>query len=464
MPEKSISEIPRAVREQYEKGKAAFQRQNFDYAITFFTAVLDQEPGFYECREALRATQFKKAGSSGGFFKKMLSGASSSPLVAKGQMTLRNNPREALKIAEQILTSDPNSTAGHKLVADAALACELPKTAILSLEIVIKANPKDQDVIHELAQAYAAAGESEKAGERYEELLRLRPHDTKLNEEYKNLTARATMAEGGYDAIAAGEASYRDIMKDKDEAVKLEQEQRQVQTGDAAHRLLEEYEKRLQVEPDNVKLLRTVAERHVQMKNYDRALEVYHQLAAKDPDPTIQKSISDLAGRKFEQALESLDQSAPDYAEQVAKITAERDIFALEETKQRADRYPNDLQIRFELGELYFKAGKINEATQEFQKAQNNPHKRIQALSYLGQCFSKKNMFPLAARTLEAALKEKVGFDDEKKDLIYALGSVYEKMGKTKEAIDQFQEIYAIDIGYKDVATKVDAYYAGGGQ
>ena len=31
--------------------------------------------------------------------------------------------------------------------------------------------------------------------------IRLRPHDTTLMEEYKNLTARATMAEGGYDNI-----------------------------------------------------------------------------------------------------------------------------------------------------------------------------------------------------------------------------------------------------------------------
>ncbi|MDB6056499.1 MAG: hypothetical protein JWO95_343, partial [Verrucomicrobiales bacterium] len=182
MAEKSITQISRTVREQYDKGKAAYQRQNYDYAIAFFSSVLEQEPGFYECREALRATQFKKVGSSSGFFKKMLSGASSSPMVAKGQLALRNNPLEALKIAEQILTSDPNSTGGHKLLADAAMAAELPKTAILSLEIVIKANPKDFDVIHELAQAYAAAGETEKAGERYEELMRMRPHDSSLNE------------------------------------------------------------------------------------------------------------------------------------------------------------------------------------------------------------------------------------------------------------------------------------------
>lgn len=462
MPEKSITQISKSVRDQYKKGKAAFQRQNLDYAITFFSSVLEQEPGFYECREALRATQYKKVGSSSGFFKKMLSGASSSPLVAKGQLALRNNPLEALKIAEQILNADPNSTGGHKLLADAAMATELPKTAILSLEILIKANPKDQDVIHELAQAYAAAGETEKAGERYDELIRLRPHDAAMREEYKNLTARATMAEGGYDNIGNSQTSYRDIMKDQGEAVKLEQEQRQVKTGDVAQKLLADYEKRLQDDPSNVKLMRTIAEMCVQQKNYDRALEVYKQLGEKDPDPTIQRTISDLMAKKLDLALEQMDPSAPDYEEQSTRLKAEREVYKLEEARQRAERYPNDLQIRFELGELYFKAGKINEAMQELQKAQNNPHKRLQALSYLGQCFAKKNMFPLAARQLETALKEKVVFDEEKKELIYALGCVYEKMGKNKEAIDQFQEIYAVDISYKDVAAKVDAFYAGG--
>ena len=31
-------------------------------------------------------------------------------------------------------------------------------------------------------------------------------------------------------------------------------------------------------------------------------------------------------------------------------------------------------------------------------------------------------------------------------------------MGKAEEAIDQFKQIYEVDIGYKDVAAKVDKY------
>ena len=45
--------------------------------------------------------------------------------------------------------------------------------------------------------------------------------------------------------------------------------------------------------------------------------------------------------------------------------------------------------------------------------------------------------------------------------MIYNLGCVLEAMGKREEAVEQLKLIYETDIGYKDVAAKVDAYYSG---
>src|SRR5919108_2754590 len=118
MQEKSLSVISRPLREQYEKGLAAIQRQNLDYAIAIFTQVLLQEPAFYACREALRAVQFKRSGGKGGLLKKVFGTASSSPMLARGQLALRNNPLEAISVAEQILNSDPGNNAAHKLLAE----------------------------------------------------------------------------------------------------------------------------------------------------------------------------------------------------------------------------------------------------------------------------------------------------------------------------------------------------------
>ena len=462
MPEKSLSAIPRPLREQYEKGLAAIQRQNLDYAVAIFTQVLQQEPAFYACREALRAAQFRKSGGKGGLFKKMFGTASSSPLLAKGQMALRNNPLEAIGIAEQMLNSDPNNMTAHKMLAEGALAVDLPRTAALSLEIVFK-NAPERDVAVKLGQALGRAGLGNRAESILSELAAMFPNDQEIAQVLKHVSAKRTLSEGGYEALEDGSGSYRDILKDKEEAVSLEQEKREVKTDDVADRLLIELEQRIVAEPKNMKLLRTAAELYTQKKQFDKALEYYDRIFSTEgvSDPTLERAIAETTVRKFDHALSRLDPQAPDHAEQAARIQAERTAYELDECRKRAEKYPNDLQIRFDLGVLYFKAGRLSEAIQEFQKAQNNPHRRIQAMNYLGQCFSRRGMNDLAARTFQNAIREKVVFDDEKKDLIYSLGCMFEKMGKAEEAIEQFKLIYETDIGYRDVAAKVDAYYAG---
>jgi tetratricopeptide (TPR) repeat protein len=462
MPEKSQNEISPAWRELYDKGRAALQRQNLDYAINLFNQILQKEPAFYDCREALRAAQFKKAGSGGGFFKRALGTVSSQPLLAKGRLALRNSPAEAMHIAEQILNTDPQNSMAHHLLADAALAGDFPRTAVLSLEILFKTAPTDKHLAMKLGNALTLAGQIAKAESIYSELLRLDPDNLDIAQALKDLSARRTMQEGGYDSLADGQGSYRDILRDKEEAVALEQEQREVKAADVAQNLIQEYEARLPDEPNNLKLLRSLAELCAQKSDFDRALTYYLRMkeVTLGSDPTLEKVISETTVKKYDQALEALDPQAPDHAERADRIKAERQDYQLNECRSRAEKYSTDLQIRFELGLLYFRAGKIGEAIQELQKAQANPHRRVQALYYLGQCFARRGMFDLASRSLQNAIKEKAVFDDEKKELLYALGCTFEKMKRPDEAIEQFKLIYEVDIGYKDVAAKVDAYYA----
>jgi tetratricopeptide (TPR) repeat protein len=463
MPEKTVTDIGRELRELYQKGTVALQRQNFEYAIAIFNQVLTREPAFFECRQALRVAQFKEQGGRTSLFKKIVGGASSSPMVAKGQMALRKNPLEAIQIAEQILNGDPSNSAAHKLIAEAAMETDMPQTAGLSLEILLKNAPKDFDLSMQYGKALAAAGQPAKAENIYTELARLYPNRGEIMDALKDLSARTTLDEGGYEALADGKGSYRDILKNKAESEQLEQEKREVKSEDVSQRLIAEYEQRLPNEPRNLKLLRTLAELYAQKKNFDRALEYCERIRSGEggTDPSLDRLISEITLKKFDEALAGLDASAADYAEQAARLQAQRDEYQMTETKSRAERYPTDLQIRFELGELHLKAGKINEAIQEFQKAKNYPAKRLQAMGYLGQCFSRRGMNDMAASTLQNAIKEKPVFDDEKKELVYQLGSVLEKMNKREEAIEQFKQIYEIDIGYKDVAAKVDDYYSG---
>jgi tetratricopeptide (TPR) repeat protein len=383
--------------------------------------------------------------------------------VAKGQLALMKNPADALAIAEDILSADPNSAAGHKLLGEAAMLAGLPKTAILSLEIAVKNSPKDEEIKKNLARAYSAAGQGDKAETIFAELMRLHPNDLRLVQELKDISAQKTLKEGGYEALSDGSGSYRDILKDKDKAVAMEQENRQVKTDDVSQKMIAEYEERLVAEPRNLKLLRNVAELYEQQKDFVRALETYQRIVAQEgnTDASLQRVISDVTVKKLNHAMAQMDTQAPGSPEKIKQLEGERDAFLLAECEQRAEKYPNDLVIRFELGKLYFQTGKTSEAIKEFQKAQNNPSKRIQSLSYLGQCFAQRGMNDMAARSLQNAIKEKPTFDDEKKEMIYSLGGVLDKMGKKEEAMDQYKLIYEVDSGYKDVAEIVEKYYSG---
>jgi len=459
MAEKTLLQVPRAWRELYEKGRTALERNNLDYALQIFTQVVEKEPGFYECREALRAAQFKKAGLGGsGFFKKML--GSANPKLVQAQVALRSRPLEALALAEHVLNADPHNLSGHRVVGEAALALGFTRTAVLSLEIIYKQAPRDRDVILKLSTALAKAGHGARAETIITELARSYPDDMEVAQALKDISANRTLDEGGYDALADGKGSYRDILADEQEAVSLEQEKREHKTEDVADRLITEYEERLRKEPQNLRLLRAIAELYADQKHFDRALEAYERLAQSEAaDPSLERAIADTQVRKLDHALAQLDSAAPDYAATAERLKAEKQAFLLDDCQGRVERYPNDLQLRFELGLLFFQAGRLTEAIQEFQKAQNNPHKRIPALYHLGRCFGRRGMHDLAARTFQNALREKQVFDDEKKELIYALGCALEKMAKKEEAIEYFKQIYEVDIAYQDVAAKVDAYY-----
>ena len=468
MAEKTINEISRDVRLIYTKGTEAAQRDNTDYAIDLFCQVLAKEPAFFECRKALRAAQFKKAGGgSTGFFKKMMSGAGSSPQVAKAKLALNKNPGEAMAIAEQILNGDPTNSSAHRIIVDAANALELPHTAVLSYETLVKSSPKDRSLAIEFAEALAAAGDiSESENNRGEkilmDLLRDNPQDADLSKALKNLSARKTMVQGGYSALESGGGSFRDILKNKAEANSLEQEKRVVKTEDTTERLIGEYEARLNTEPNNLKVLRSLAELYTQKKQFARALELYERIKASglSNDPSLDTAIATTIVRRFDHQISEINPFAADHADQVAKIQAEKQAFQLAEAQKRVEKFPTDLALRYEMGVLNFQAGKINEALADFQKAQNNPHKKISAMSYLAQCFAQKKMYDSAVRTLQSVIKEKPNFDEEKKDLIYNLGCVLETMGKKAEAHEQFLLIYETDASYKDVSAKVDAFYA----
>ena len=158
-------------------------------------------------------------------------------------------------------------------------------------------------------------------------------------------------------------------------------------------------------------------------------------------------------------ALEPTDEKAVALQTELDELSKGKIEQMLAEARKRVERNPTDLQYRFELGEQLVLAGQHKEAIPELQKARSNPNSRTRALNMLGKCYTERNMLDLAAKTLTDAASEIPGMDGTKKDILYNLGLVYQRMEKPEKSLECMKEIYEVDYEYRDVAARVEASY-----
>jgi tetratricopeptide (TPR) repeat protein len=187
-------------------------------------------------------------------------------------------------------------------------------------------------------------------------------------------------------------------------------------------------------------------------------------------DSEIEKRIHRLRMRTIEERIQAkkAETAAATDEETRTALQAEFDAlvlekagFELESAKERVARYPNDLQLRFELGQALVNAGHPKEAIPELQQALRQPNVRYHAYNLLGMAFWKRGMLDFAVKQFQTAKSEMAIMDNLKKEIIYNLGCVLEEEGKKQEALEQFKEIYEVDSQYRDVAHRVESSYAG---
>jgi tetratricopeptide (TPR) repeat protein len=121
-----------------------------------------------------------------------------------------------------------------------------------------------------------------------------------------------------------------------------------------------------------------------------------------------------------------------------------------------------DWQAHYDLGVAFKEMGLVDEAIAEFQKALRSPAGRLRTAEALGGCFYEKGQFSVAATVMRRAVETDAAADDAKIALLYWLGRCEEEMGRTAEALNWFQRVFALDIRFADVAHRVEQLSAGG--
>ncbi len=464
MEEIALKDLDTRLQKQIENARKAVDK-NPSYAVDILSNILSRHPACLEARKILRQAQQRatkgKAKGLGGLLSKM----TSIPLTMGSESKIKKDPAKAIESAEQILNANPENVAGHKILAAAAEELKLYSTAVFAYESVRQIDPKNTENIKALMSVYIQTGQSEEAIRIGEAAYRANPADDEVQALIKKASVEQTMEKGRWEE----DKSFRDKLKDEDESQKLEQAGR-AKTGESGLRaLIEEAKKGVEAEPDNMNFYREIASNYRKLEDYDSALEWVgkaRQLEAGRADVNLERLVGTLKREKMQKAilvvekrLESNPQDASAQAE-LEKLRAEERAFRLEQCEGLVQRYPNEYSYRYELGELYFEDGETDKAIKELQMALRSPKVRVGALILLGKAYLAKGFHDLAAEQLTTAKSEIPGMTDQKKDVLYELGSAYEQQGDMDKAMVEFKALYGADISYRDVAQKIDAFYS----
>jgi tetratricopeptide (TPR) repeat protein len=464
MAVKTEKELSESLRALWLKAVSAIELRNFGYAISLLQEILKQEPEFLTGRQLLRRAEVTKSKSA----KKSFFNISTASIgVMKAQREIKKDPKRVVEMLEEVLEGEPYNRQANLLLKEAALAAGWPEISAFALRTLLEENPRDEKVLHQLGRLYHELGEHENEVEVYNQITAINPLDAQALRLGKDASARGSMKRGGWTQAE----SYRDLIKDKDEAISLEQQSRIRLTGEALDQQIAETYARHQSEPENLDVARRLGALSEQKDDFESSIRWYQYAAdlTKGADMGLLRKISDLkikclegeiAGlEEFLSAHTARDEVYAQKSEQLRSAKVSRAEIFIADAQERVKRNPTDLQLRFELGENLFNAGRFREAVPELQRARQNPHARLKAMNVLGRCYGELGMLDLAMKQLEEASQEIASMDEMKKGIVYNLGLIYERMGDVEKALGCMKQIYEVDYGYRDVAHRVESSY-----
>jgi tetratricopeptide (TPR) repeat protein len=120
-----------------------------------------------------------------------------------------------------------------------------------------------------------------------------------------------------------------------------------------------------------------------------------------------------------------------------------------------------DYETHYNMATAYKEMDLLDEAIREFQTAANltkpadGTSRFFQCCNMLGHCFVEKGMPSAAVLWFKKGLEAPGRSPEEYKAIQYELGSAFEQMSDLPRAISAFTEVYGVDVGYRDIATRL---------
>jgi tetratricopeptide (TPR) repeat protein len=475
-PLKTQKDLTPQQKQTWLKAVSAMELKNYGYAIQICQGMLQVIPDFLDARKlARRAASEKAKNEKKGLFSGF-GGGSQIALMKAAALMKKNDLAALLPALEEILADSPENIQANTMLGEAAMKWDPPmkEVAILAYETILEGNPKDKNQIYRYAAFCLERDESgmphnpARAVELYNQLLAVDPNNIVAVKGSKDAAAALSVQQGGWEVAG----SYRDLIKDKEQAVALEQQSRVVKSEEMIDNQIALLCAEVEAEPQSIDKSRRISELYEKKEDFDNALAWYRYTLSLSggADPTIARRISDLQLRQIEAAYKAReeyiaaastdDPELPRLREEMKELEKQHADFILTEARERVERNPTDLLAHYDLAVALMDADLPQEAIGHLQRARSNPSVRLKAMGKLGQCYVARNMNDLAAKTFSDSIAELLVMDAVKKEMLYNLGEVYDNMGEKEKAIECFKQIYEVDYGYRDVAQRVESSYS----
>ncbi len=436
------------------KGQAFFDRAdqvaetgNWDFAIEMYIEGLQREPDNVEQgHKPLRQVSLNRKAQGG----------KPAGMIEKVKRSRGKTPEEKLVNAEFLLAKDPASMQSMVQVHNCAAQLELTATLKWICDVILEyqqvSEKKNLAVLKQITQTYHGLEDYILASRACEMAIALSPDDGALRGALKDLAAKHTLQSGKY----GEDGEFTKGVKDMAEQQRLIQKDAMVQQEEylkeEAERAVKAYEQTPTV-PGKImgaaKALLKLEEEAYENQAIDILAKAHRDTGAYQFKMQIGDVKIRQLTRRFRKLRDAGDKAAA--AEQLRKILE----FELQEYSERAENYPTDLVIKFELGRRQLQAGKYDDAIGSFQQAQRDPKRHHLALNYLGQTFAKKGWYREAADTYKKALGADL-IDSKAMELRYSYGDVLEKMGDLESAQAEFSSVAQMDFNYKDVRERLE--------
>ncbi|NBV78816.1 MAG: hypothetical protein EBR62_02985, partial [Verrucomicrobia bacterium] len=239
-------------------------KTNPQYAIEILSGILSRNLGCVEVRRTLRKAQKVVLGTRKGLFDGIVTGLTAGSIAKE----VEKDPVAAIAAAELKLAKTPADVNANKTIAAAALKLEFPELAAFAYEELTQIEPKQVQHYVDLSNTWINASEYDFALTAADAGLKLFPGNGDLQECVRKASVSKTMKKGNWE----DKGDFQSKLKDKDEALRLEQAARKVTDAGTALEQAAALAEKIQAQPDSLDLYRDIVRQFISAGDLDSAI------------------------------------------------------------------------------------------------------------------------------------------------------------------------------------------------